>query len=141
MFKIVHSNRKIFHNFDLKSYWHRQFFSDFIGMNKAYQDVWNVFKLVFGLSPGSHPLSMVLLSISNFLLQLYHNLYLLMFLRKLRDCCQILFRLLSIFEWIKLLLFLLKSSENLWLYDDFRGKSYFAQIGSLIIEAKFGNNS
>ena len=52
LFEIVDSNRKAFQDFDLKSDRLDRFFSDFIGANKTYQDVWNVFKLVFVLSHG-----------------------------------------------------------------------------------------
>lgn len=42
----------MFQNFDLKSDRLDRFFSDFIGKNNAYEEVWKVFKLVFVLSHG-----------------------------------------------------------------------------------------
>ena len=52
MFEIVNSNRKAFQDFDLNSDRLDRSFSDFIGANNAYQDIWNVLKLVFVLSHG-----------------------------------------------------------------------------------------
>jgi hypothetical protein len=52
LFEIVDSNRKAFQDFDLNNDRLDRFFSDFIGTNRAYEDVWSVFKLVFVLSHG-----------------------------------------------------------------------------------------
>ena len=52
LFEIVDINKNVFQNFDLKSDRLDRFFSDFIGKNNAYEEVWKVFKLVFVLSHG-----------------------------------------------------------------------------------------
>ena len=52
LFEIVDINKSAFQNFDLKNDRLDQFYSDFIGKNRAYEKVWEVFKLVFELSDG-----------------------------------------------------------------------------------------